>query len=92
MRSHAYAFAGEDLNQGAQVVKVAVRSMLCTTTVSPSRANRSSSVSSGLEVSLPEALSVKTRSKTCPSSWRRSFWSSVLTRTYPIRCPATSAS
>lgn len=29
--------------------------MLCTTTVSPSRANCSSSVSSGLVVSLPEA-------------------------------------
>ena len=24
-----------------------------------------------------------------PSSWRFSFWSSVLTRTYPLRCPAT---
>lgn len=34
--------------------------MLCTTTVSPSRANRSSSVRSGLVVSLPEVLSVNT--------------------------------
>lgn len=34
--------------------------MLCTTTVPPSQANRNSSVSSGLAVSLPEALSVKT--------------------------------
>lgn len=42
----------------------ASRSMLCITTVSPSRAKRSSSVSSGLVVSLPEALSVKTRSRT----------------------------
>ena len=40
----------------------------------------------------PEALSVKTRSKTWPSGWRFSFWSSVLTRTYPTRCPATAAS
>jgi hypothetical protein len=63
----------------------ASRSMLCTTTVSPLRANRSSSVSSGLDVSLPEALSVKTRSRTWPSSWRFSFWSNVLTRTYPTR-------
>lgn len=70
----------------------ASRSMLCTTTVSPSRANRSSSMSSGRVVSLPEALSVKTGSRTWPSSWRFSFWSSVLTRTYPIRCPATVAS
>lgn len=70
----------------------ASRSMLWTTTVSPSRANRSSSVSSGLVVSLPEALSVNTRSRTWPSSWRFSFWSRVLTRTYPMRCPATDAS
>jgi hypothetical protein len=41
-------------------------------------------------LSLPEALSVKTRSKTRPSSWRFLFWSSVLTRAYPICCPLTA--
>ncbi|GAP55201.1 hypothetical protein AHiyo6_17660 [Arthrobacter sp. Hiyo6] len=51
----------------------ASRSMLCTTTVSPSRVNRSNSASWGLAVSLPEALSVKTRSRIWPSSWRFSF-------------------
>lgn len=38
--------------------------MLCRTTVPPSRANRSNSVSSGLAVSRPEALSVKTQTRT----------------------------
>ena len=40
----------------------ASRSMLCTTTVSPSRAKASNLSSSGRCVSLPEALSVKSRS------------------------------
>lgn len=43
-------------------------------------------------MSRPEALSAKTRSKTCPSSWRFSFWSNLLTRTYPIRCPLSGCS
>jgi hypothetical protein len=47
------------LDDAAQVIKVACNlSMLCTTTVSPSRTKASSLSSSG--VSLPEALSVNT--------------------------------
>jgi Protein of unknown function (DUF3309) len=41
--------------------------------------------------SLPLALSVKTLSSLIPFSWRSVFWSSVLTLTYPTRCPAYSA-
>lgn len=63
----------------------ASRSMLCATRMSRSRTNRSNSVSSRQAVSRPEALSVKAQPGTWPSSWRFSFRSSVLTRTYPIR-------
>lgn len=44
--------------------------MLCIMTVSPFMANRSNSVNSGLLVSLQEALCVKARSRTWPSSCR----------------------
>jgi hypothetical protein len=72
------------------------RSRLCTTTVSPSRTNRSSSASFGRATSLPEALSVKVRSNRRPSSCRSGFWSRVLTRTRPVhdvleRRPARTA-
>lgn len=49
-------------------------------------------MSSGLIVSLPEALSVKTRFRTWPSSWRFSFLSSMLTaRTQSVARPQASA-
>ena len=35
----------------------------------------------GRAVSFPEALSVKVRSTSMPSSWRTVFWSTVLTLT-----------
>ena len=35
----------------------------------------------GRVVSFPEALSVKVRSTSIPSSWRTVFWSTVLTLT-----------
>jgi len=51
----------------------ASRSIECTITVSPSRTNASSSASLGRVASLPEAVSVKTRSTATRSSWRTVF-------------------
>ena len=51
----------------------ASRSMLWTTSVSPSRAKVSMASSWGRLTSLPEAFSVKTRSSDCPSNWRSTF-------------------
>ena len=53
----------------------ASRSMLCTTTVSPSRTKDCSASSSGRRVSLPEALSVNTLSNSIRSNCRSGFWS-----------------
>jgi hypothetical protein len=69
------------LHEAAQVIEVArQRSMLCTTTVSPSRTKASSLSSSGRWVSLPDALSVNTLPPDT-SSCRSGFWSKLLTRT-----------
>jgi hypothetical protein len=51
----------------------ASRSIECTITVSPSRTNASISSSFGRAVSLPDALSVKVRSTSTPSSCRTVF-------------------
>lgn len=57
---HPHPLVGEALDEGSQVIKLrASRFILCTTTVSQCRANRSSSVSSGLEVSQPEAFLIR---------------------------------
>jgi len=60
-------------------------------TVSPSRTNAISSSSFGRVVSLPDALSVKIRSTSMPSSCRTVFWSTVLTLPAQQRLYATLA-
>jgi hypothetical protein len=61
--------------------------MRWTTTVSPSRTKVRSAASAGRVVSFPEAVSVDTRSTCTCSRYRSGCWSTVLTRTEPIRCP-----
>jgi len=51
-----------------------------------------SSSSWGRCVSLPETLSAKDLSSWMPSSCRSRFWSRLLTRVYPTRCPVMAAS
>lgn len=68
------------------------RSMLCTTTVSRHWRSPAALPACAPPVSRPDALSVKTWSRATPSSRRFSFWSKVLTHTYPIRRPPTAAS
>ena len=90
---HPHPFTGQPLHQSTQVIKVpcqpvhAVHHDGVPVTGEPQqlRELRSGRVPA-------RGLSVNTRSRTWPSSWRFSFWSRVLTRTYPIRCPATDAS
>lgn len=57
------------------------RSVECTTTVSPARANFNIAVSSGRLVLLPETVSVNTVSTSMPSSCRSGFCPTELTRT-----------
>jgi hypothetical protein len=70
----------------------ASRCMLCTATLSPAACEPQQLMGHDLAVSLPEALSMKTRSTTTSSSWHCTFRSSVLIAYVPSRCPATGAS